>query len=214
VRASLGGWRFPHKRRVGWVEPRLVAARPTARAVAIGGPHDAEHRSTHPDMVGPVKRPLCLPERFALGAGGLDAVCLPRGTHAPLSRRSFSLLLFGSVSLLPPGGLDEHAAARSLRRLINLIFACWLTHAWIRQGLPHSTGERPAHPKPGSRVGRGFPLTVQMPQPVRPTSRVHAFARTLKITSLRNDPSLYHQHLPWADRPDEADQLPHHRRLI
>ncbi len=33
---------------VGWVEPRLVAARPTTRARAIGGPHDAEHRSTHP----------------------------------------------------------------------------------------------------------------------------------------------------------------------
>jgi hypothetical protein len=36
------------KRAVGWVEPRLVAARPTARAVAIGGPHDAEHREAHP----------------------------------------------------------------------------------------------------------------------------------------------------------------------
>ena len=42
------GLRRSRKRAVGWVEPRLVAARPTTQAVAIGGPHDAEHRSTHP----------------------------------------------------------------------------------------------------------------------------------------------------------------------
>jgi hypothetical protein len=35
---------------VGWVEPRLVAARPTGNAVPIGGPHDAKHRSTHPTV--------------------------------------------------------------------------------------------------------------------------------------------------------------------
>jgi hypothetical protein len=118
------------------------------------------------------------------------------------------------LSLAPPsGGLDEHAAARSLRRLINLIFACWVTHVLIRQGLPHSTSERPAHPKSGSRVGRGFPLTVQMPQPVRPTSRVHARAKTLKITTLTNDPLLPHRHLPRGSRPNEADNLPRHRPL-
>jgi hypothetical protein len=124
----------------------------------------------------------------------------------------FSLAL--RLSLTPPsGGLDEHAAARSLRRWINLIFACWLTHALIRQGLPHSTSERPALPEPGSRVGRGFPLTAQMPQPVRPTSRVHARARTLKITTLPNDLSLRHRHLPRGSRPHEADKLPRHRPL-
>ena len=36
------------RRAVGWVEPRLVAARPTTQAVAIGGSHDAERRSTLP----------------------------------------------------------------------------------------------------------------------------------------------------------------------
>ncbi len=36
------------KHGVGLVEPRLVGARPTTRAVAIGGPHDAEHHSTPP----------------------------------------------------------------------------------------------------------------------------------------------------------------------
>jgi hypothetical protein len=48
VRASRVGLKPARKRAVGWVEPRRVAARPTARAVAIGGPHDAQHRSTHP----------------------------------------------------------------------------------------------------------------------------------------------------------------------
>jgi hypothetical protein len=33
---------------VGFVETRLVGAKPTTRAVAIGGPHDAEHHSTPP----------------------------------------------------------------------------------------------------------------------------------------------------------------------
>ena len=167
-------------------------------------------------MVGPVKCLLHRPERFSFGACGLDAIRLPGRTHAPLSRRSFfaffSLAL--RLSLTPPsGGLDEHAAARSLRRWINLIFACWLTHALIRQGLPHSTSERPALPEPGSRVGRGFPLTAHMPQPVRPTSRVHARARTLKITTLPNDLSLRHRHLPRGSRPHEADDLPRHRPL-
>ena len=131
--------------------------------------------------------------------------------HAILSQGG--LLLFFSLalrlSLTPPSeGLDEHAAAQSFRRWINLIYACWLTHALIRQGLPHSTSERPTHPKPGSRVGRGFPLTAHMPQPVRPTSRVHARARSLKITSLANDPSLHHRHLPPRSRPHDADKLP------
>jgi nitrogen-specific signal transduction histidine kinase len=46
-RAGAGDLRLIAALTVGWVEPRLVAARPTARALAIGGPHDAEHRSTH-----------------------------------------------------------------------------------------------------------------------------------------------------------------------
>ena len=46
-RADLFGLRRSWKRAVGWVEPRLVAVRP-AQAVAIGGPHDVRHRSTHP----------------------------------------------------------------------------------------------------------------------------------------------------------------------
>ena len=46
---------------------------------------------------------------------------------------SLALLLFGSV--LPPSReLDEHAAARSLRRWINLIYACLLTHVVIVRG--------------------------------------------------------------------------------
>ncbi len=147
--------------------------------------------------------------------GGLDAICLPGRTHAPLSRLSFSLGSFAvRLSLTPPSReLDEHAAARSLRRWINLIYACLLTHVVIRQGLPHSTSERPAHPKPGSRVGRGFPLTVQMPQPVRPTSWVHSLDNTLKITTLPDGPSLHHRHLPRGSRPHRADNLPHHRPL-
>ncbi len=48
MRASRVGLRRSRKCAVGWVELRLVAARPTTRAGAIGGPHDAEHRSTHP----------------------------------------------------------------------------------------------------------------------------------------------------------------------
>lgn len=169
----------------------------------------------HPDMVGPVKSPCRLPEGFAPGAGGLTRFVCP-DAHTLLSQGC--LFLFGSfavrLSLTPPSReLDEHAAARSLRRWINLIYACLLTHVVIRQGLPHSTSERPAHPKPGSRVGRGFPLTVQMPQPVRPTSWVHSLDNTLKITTLPDGPSLHHRHLPRGSRPHRADNLPRHRPL-
>ena len=147
--------------------------------------------------------------------GGLTRFVCP-DAHTLLSQGC--LFLFGSfavrLSLTPPSReLDEHAAARSLRRWINLIYACLLTHVVIRQGLPHSTSERPAHPKPGSRVGRGFPLTVQMPQPVRPTSWVHSLDNTLKITTLPDGPSLHHRHLPRGSRPHRADNLPRHRPL-
>jgi hypothetical protein len=37
--------------RVGWVEPRLIEARPTVTAEALGGPPAATRRSTHPTMV-------------------------------------------------------------------------------------------------------------------------------------------------------------------
>ena len=53
-------------------------------------------------------------------------------------------------------------------------------HDLIRQGLPHSTCGRAAHPWPCPRVRRGSPLTVHMPQPVRTTSGIltqYAFSR-------------------------------------
>lgn len=64
-------------------------------------------------------------------------------------------LIFSSFSSCrQPGGQSR---ARSLRRWIILIFACWLTHDSIRQGLPLSTCGR-RHRSSGPRVGRGFPL--------------------------------------------------------
>ena len=76
---------------VGWVEPRLVAARPTTQAVAIGGPRDAEHRSTHPDMVGPVKPPHAVFFRLALGWEWSKIVPTPRPSPgiAATNRGSF-----------------------------------------------------------------------------------------------------------------------------
>ena len=55
-----------------------------------------------------------------------------------------------------------------------------------------------------------------MPQPVRPPSRVHVCARTLKITTLPINPSLRQQHLRAGNRPNETDQLSRHRghRLV
>jgi hypothetical protein len=108
-------------------EPRTDAEKPSNRVIpfwiiivgsaliagslaALGGEltYQGLHKEPqYPDMVGPVKCLLHRPERFSLGACGLDAIRLPGRTHAPLSRRSFSLfspLLFGSVSLLHPGG--------------------------------------------------------------------------------------------------------------
>jgi hypothetical protein len=60
----------------------------------------------HPDMVGPVKCPCRYPERFALGSFGLDPIRLPARIQARFQGGLllFSLLLFGSVSLLHPGG--------------------------------------------------------------------------------------------------------------
>jgi hypothetical protein len=40
--------REDHRTGVGWVEPRFIEARPTVRAEALGGPHAALRRSTHP----------------------------------------------------------------------------------------------------------------------------------------------------------------------
>ena len=44
--AYLGGFKDKCKCGVGFFERRLVGARPTTCAAAIGGPHDAEHNST------------------------------------------------------------------------------------------------------------------------------------------------------------------------
>src|SRR5277367_5219246 len=156
-------------------------------------------------MVGPVKRLVRRPERFGLPAFGLAAIRVAARIHAPLSRRSFRLFSFAlRLSFTPPSGeLDEHAAARSFRRLINLIFACWLTHVLIRQGYLILQASVQLILNRAQWWLEGSPLTVQMPQPVRPTPRVNAHARTLKFATLRNDPSLHHQHLPRGCRPDE-----------
>jgi hypothetical protein len=47
----------------GGAEARSIEARPTTQAMAIGGPHDAEHRSTHPTtiVVGPSFALACDP---------------------------------------------------------------------------------------------------------------------------------------------------------
>jgi hypothetical protein len=93
------------KPRVGVIREYDMDLNPTGREVWL---RQADRPLIiHPDMVGPVKYLLHPPERFSLVACGLDAIRLPGRTHAPLSRRSFSLfspLLFGSVSLLHPGG--------------------------------------------------------------------------------------------------------------
>jgi hypothetical protein len=146
---------------------------------------------------------------FALGACRLDVIRLPRRTLAPLSRRSFfSLFSARWLSLTPPsGGLDEHAAARSLRRLINLIFACWLTHVMIRQGLPHPTSERPAHPELGSRVARGFPPYRTSAAACSSNSPVKCPCQKIEVYDSPNNPSLRHQHLPRGCRPDASNEF-------
>ena len=207
-RRSSESWALKRATANRWASARMATANRWASRRFLAA-------RRHPDMVGPVKSPCRLPEGFAQGAGGLTRFVCP-DAHTLLSQGC--LFLFGSfavrLSLTPPSReLDEHAAARSLRRWINLIYACLLTHVVIRQGLPHSTSERPAHPKPGSRVGQGFPLTVQMPQPVRPTSWVHSLDNTLKITTLPDGPSLHHRHLPRGSRPHRADNLPPPRPL-
>ena len=85
--------------------------------------------------------------------------------------RSFLLALRLCLTLHPRGWTNTPRG--SLRRWINLIFACWLTHALIRQGLPSLYKRASDRPKPGLAGAEVFP-TAQMPQPVRPTSRVHA----------------------------------------
>ncbi len=82
-----------------------------------------------------------------IGAGNDPSVCefFPQGSFSP-----------GSSSF---GGAGGQATTRSLRRLINLVFACWITHEMIRQGLPRSTCGR-RYRSTGPRVGRGFPRSV------------------------------------------------------
>src|SRR5437867_12444604 len=66
-----------------------------------------------------------------------------------LSQGSF----FSRLSLPRRGGRPDRDA--TLRRLFNLIFACWLTHEMIRQGLPLSTrrlSTGDCGPKGGPRV--------------------------------------------------------------
>lgn len=46
------GVREGHRTGLGWVEPRLIEARPTVKAEALGGPLAAVRRLTHPDLVG------------------------------------------------------------------------------------------------------------------------------------------------------------------
>jgi hypothetical protein len=143
---------------------------------------------------------------FALGACRLGEIRLTRCTGARTSRR-FLLVFFCSWaqyhSPIREAGRTRRSTIFStvdqsdIRVLVNACFDS--------PGLPHPTSERPAHPEPGSRVARGFPLTVQMPQPVRPTPRVNAHARTSMFATLRNDLSLRHQHLPRGCRPDVSN---------
>ena len=46
------GVREGHRTGLGWVEPRLIEARPTVKAEALGVPLAAVRRLTHPDLVG------------------------------------------------------------------------------------------------------------------------------------------------------------------
>ena len=85
-----------------------------------------------------------------------------------------------------PGGWSR---AKSLRRWIILIFACWLTHDSIRQGLPHSTYGRRRR-NAGPRVGRGFPLPYirQEPPPRSPGSRARSGVERLYYSLTQQQP--------------------------
>ena len=108
------------------------------------------------------------------------------------------------------GGPDRDA---SLRRLINLIFACWLTHSMIRQGLPRSTGRASGPPRAraqGWAEGSPDPYTRRglVGRPSGPDPDCLGIPR--------HDAPLLHgssrqQHLLTGNRPDEPRQLPRHR---
>ena len=145
--------------------------------------------STHPDMVGPVKRALAAVCVFPRGDLSVRAIgifdfrlsrrlealvfSLPIG-HAlcPLSRPFLSFLLAHSVWLLLPL-VGRTGCGKIVTTVDQSDIRVLGPHDLIRQGLPHSTCGRAAHPSwPCPRVRRGSPLTVHMPQPVRTTSEI------------------------------------------
>ena len=144
--------------------------------------------TTHPDMVGPVKRALAAVCVFPRGDLSVRAIgifdfrlsrrlealvfSLPIG-HAlcPLSRPFLSFLLSRSVWLLLPL-VGRTGCGKIVTTVDQSDIRVLGPHDLIRQGLPHSTCGRAAHPWPCPRVRRGSPLTVHMPQPVRTTSGI------------------------------------------
>src|SRR5207248_7719370 len=119
---------------VGNLAPR-DSGRPTIISTAslespLGGPSAAERRSTHPDMVGPVKPP---PPGFSHGPwDGAGQRPAPSQGRLPVGRQpvtaTFFIALFSGVFLwLSPGeGQGDRSRRTSLRRLISLISAGWL----------------------------------------------------------------------------------------
>ena len=103
-------------------------------------------------MVGPVKPGgQCI---FFSTAGGVDEVSSTYRELSPPTPPFLSKALLFRRFLLRQNGGPGHD--ETLRRLINLIFACWITHYMIRQGLPLSTWRastpRMAGPKGVTRV--------------------------------------------------------------
>ena len=162
-------------------EPQAVPPVLTGRCVV--------EDSTHPDMVGPVKRALAAVCVFPRGDLSVRAIgifdfrlsrrlealvfSLPIG-HAlcPLSRPFLSFLLARSVWLLLPL-VGRTGCGKIVTTVDQSDIRVLGPHDLIRQGLPHSTCGRAAHPSwPCPRVRRGSPLTVHMPQPVRTTSEI------------------------------------------
>jgi hypothetical protein len=80
TKAVSEGVREGHRTGVGWVEPRFIEARPTVKAEALGGPHAAVRRSTHPTTG--FSYTFSVPSRLAVAPGRIEFVIL-RTDHSP-----------------------------------------------------------------------------------------------------------------------------------